>query len=72
MLPGLARSLDLDLKGKETDKQTKELISVLSEADGDGTVEAVEVAENALLRHLLGGDVDVDGGGTCDLSAGAQ
>ena len=70
VLPGLARRLDLDLKGKDTDKQTRELISVLFDADRDGTVEAVEVAENALLRHFLAGDVDADGDGTCDLSVG--
>ena len=70
VMPGLARRLDLDLKGKETDKQTKEQISIMFDTDGDGTVEAGEVAGSALLRHFLAGDVDADGDGTCDLSVG--
>jgi hypothetical protein len=56
---------------KTTEEQTtKDLILQLFDTDGDKTISTAEIQNNATLKMLLAGDVDVDGDGKKELSLG--
>jgi len=70
LLPAVAAMLNAVLTDPSTDKVTKDTIRTLFDADQDGKIAAAEVANNALIKTFLAGDVDVDNDGQMELSLG--
>lgn len=70
VVPELAKLLDQTYKDSTTDKKTLDLIKQLVDTDGDGSISTAEVANNALLKTILAGDVDADQDGELDLTLG--
>lgn len=70
LMPVMAKLLDQFLKDPNTDAQTRKMLRQLFDANGDGTISASELINNALIKTFLGGDLDVDGDGKRELSVG--
>lgn len=70
IVPALATMLSGTLQDPKADKQTKDMIKQLFDTNSDGKITTSEVAENALIKTFLAGDVDVNNDGTKELSIG--
>jgi hypothetical protein len=70
LIPAVAQLLNNVLNDPTTDKQTRDTIATLFDADKDGKVSIAEVAQNSIIKTFLSGDVDVDGDGVNEISLG--
>lgn len=70
IVPALAQLLNELLADPATAKQTHDTIIVLFDADKDGKISMLEVAQNSIIKTFLSGDVDVDGDGVNEISLG--
>ena len=71
VIPQVASMLDDTLQDPTTDKSTKDMIKQLFDTNpADGKITKDEVANNALIKTFLSGDVDVDNDGQNELSLG--
>jgi len=70
LLPNITKMLNATLTDPLVEQSTKDTITTLFDANSDGTIDDKEVADNALIKTFLAGDVDVDGDGTMELSLG--
>ena len=68
VIPQLAKMLDQTYKS--ADKQTAMMIKQLFDLNNDGTISTSEVANNALIKTFLSGDVDIEPDGENELSIG--
>ena len=69
VVPAMALILD-GLYKKTKDKTTKDMIKKLFDPNNDGQITSGELANNALIKSYLAGDVDVDGDGKKEVSVG--
>ena len=70
VVPAIAVTLDNVVKDPLTDVSTKTMILTLFDANSDGSISALEIANNVLIKTFLAGDVDVDSDGVMELSLG--
>jgi hypothetical protein len=70
LVPAIAVMLTTILKDASVDKTTKDTIRTLFDANNDGIIATTEVANNALIKTFLAGDVDVDKDGSPEISLG--
>ncbi len=68
VIPQIAAMLHQTLQ--TADHKTRQMIRQLFDVNHDGKITASEVANNALIKTFLAGDVDVDGDGVRELSVG--
>lgn len=68
VIPQIAKMLDETLK--TADSKTRKMIEQLFDVNHDGKISTSEVANNALIKTFLGGDVDVEPDGIRELSLG--
>ena len=69
VIPGLAQILN-SLYVKTKDKKTKDMLKQLFDTNGNGQIISTELANNALVKTFLAGDVDLDGDGKNEVSMG--
>jgi hypothetical protein len=70
IIPAMAKMVDDVLKDPTSQQQVNDTISTLFDSDKNGTITAAEMANNAIIKTFLSGDVDVDGDGVMELSIG--
>jgi len=70
VIPAVATQLDQYIKDPSSDPMTVLTIKVMFDANSDGNITTQEVANSALIKTFLGGDVDVDNDGVNELSVG--
>jgi hypothetical protein len=70
VIPAIAVTLDTVVKDPLTDVTTKAMILTLFDTNSDGSISGTEIANNALIKTFLAGDVDVDSDGVNELSLG--
>jgi len=69
VIPGLAQILN-SLYTKTKDKKTKDMLKQLFDTNTDGQITSTELANNALIKTFLAGDVDLDGDKKKEVSMG--
>jgi hypothetical protein len=70
VIPAVATILNDLLQDPAVETGTKNMITALFDTNTDGKIDAAEVANNAIIKTFLAGDVDVDGDGVSELSVG--
>jgi len=70
VIPQIALMLNETYTSPNVDKTTKDMIKQLFDMNTDGHIAPDEVANNALIKTFLAGDVDVDSDGENELSLG--
>jgi hypothetical protein len=70
VLPSVAQVLDGEMNDSTTAPSTAKAISDMFDTNKDKKISADELAQNALIKAALAGDVDVDNDGKNEFSAG--
>ena len=70
VVPSVAKVLNGELNEAGTAQAVKDAIKSVFDKDNDGQIATSEVADNALIKLLLAGDVDVDNDSVNEFSAG--
>ena len=70
LVPAIAAMMTAVLKDPTVDKSTKDTVRTLFDVNSDGVIATAEVANNALIKTFLAGDVDVDKDGSAEISLG--
>jgi hypothetical protein len=70
LVPAVAAMLSAVLTDPSVNKSTKDTIRTLFDSNQDGKISVAEVANNALIKTFLAGDVDVDSDGQQEMSLG--